>query len=348
MKLFLSAFLLFSFFIHPFCQSNTWATSPVKSIEIYFDFGKHELLSDADSVLSSLLKYCQPKEEYLVKITAHTDSIGTVANNEALSRRRANAVIAYLKNKGVQESAITVSTFGETKPAAPNASDSGRQMNRRATVEVFKSQPVGTIEGTVLNEKTGEPILANVVLHTKDNRDTLKTDEKGYFKKTYLVGTIVGIDAYAKCFFMKSDMVKAEKEAKIVKLPLKPAVTGEAMDIDKLYFVGNEAVLLEKSKPELPKILQFLQLNPEMKIEIAGHVNHPNLPNVSETSWEYKLSVARAKLVHDYLLENGIPQGRINYKGYGNWEMRFPHARSEEQMALNRRVEIRILEGNCE
>ncbi len=85
-----------------------------------------------------------------------------------------------------------------------------------------------------------------------------------------------------------------------------------------------------------------------LKIEIAGHVNHPNLPPVSETSWEYKLSVARAKLVHDYLLENGIPQNRIIYKGYGNWEMRFPHARTEEQMALNRRVEIRILEGNCE
>jgi outer membrane protein OmpA-like peptidoglycan-associated protein len=53
-------------------------------------------------------------------------------------------------------------------------------------------------------------------------------------------------------------------------------------------------------------------------------------------------------MVYDYLLENDIANERISYQGYGNWEMRFPKAISEEQQALNRRVEIRVLEGGCQ
>jgi flagellar motor protein MotB len=85
-----------------------------------------------------------------------------------------------------------------------------------------------------------------------------------------------------------------------------------------------------------------MQINSTLDIEIAGHVNHPNRPPVVKESWEYKLSEARAKLVYDYLLENGIPAERVSWKGYGNWEMRYPHATSETDMALNRRVEIRV------
>lgn len=346
MKQLLTALALLSFLSAAPAQGLQWAPAPVQSAEVYFEFGKHDLLPAADSVLLSLAKYC--RGNYLVKITAHTDSIGTLANNQALSQRRADAVTAFLESNGVDKNAIQTTVFGETRPIAVNSTDQGRQQNRRATVEVFKAMPVGVVEGTVVNEKTNEPVVADVILHTKDSRDTLRTDDKGYFKKLYPVGVVVGIDAYAKCFFLKSDMVKATAESNPVRLPLKPATSGEAMDINNLYYVGNQAQLLEESKPELPKILRFLQLNPDMKIEIAGHVNLPNRPDVSKDSWEYRLSVARAKMVHDYLLENGVDAGRITFKGYGNWEMRFPKAISEEQQALNRRVEIRILEGGCQ
>ena len=347
MKL-LPAFLLpFLLTVELKSQTADLAPSPIKSVEIHFDFGKHDLLPEADSTLASLLKYCRPKGSFKVRITAHTDSIGTLSNNEALSQRRAGAVADFLKENGVDPASISMATFGETKPAASNGTDKGRYLNRRATVEVFKSLPVGMVEGTVVDVKTGSPVMAEVVLHTKETRDTLQTDEKGYFKKTYPVGTVVGIDVFARCYFMKSDMVKALKESEPKKLELKPAVSGEIMDIDNLYFEGNQAVLKNFSKPELSKILQFMQTNPVMKIEIAGHVNLPNRPEVTETSWEYKLSVARAKLVHDYLLENGVAQNRISFKGYGNWEMRYPQAVSEEQQAHNRRVEIRIIEGGC-
>ena len=87
-----------------------------------------------------------------------------------------------------------------------------------------------------------------------------------------------------------------------------------------------------------------MQLNDTITIEIAGHINRPNYPPVDKLSWDFKLSEKRAKMVYDYLLENNIPKERISYKGYGNFQMRYPKARSEKEQAQNRRVEIRVIE----
>jgi len=87
-----------------------------------------------------------------------------------------------------------------------------------------------------------------------------------------------------------------------------------------------------------------MELNDSLNIEIAGHINRPNYPPVDKLSSDFKLSVQRAKMVHDYLLENNISADRISFKGYGNFQMRYPKARSEKQQAENRRVEIRIVE----
>jgi outer membrane protein OmpA-like peptidoglycan-associated protein len=48
--------------------------------------------------------------------------------------------------------------------------------------------------------------------------------------------------------------------------------------------------------------------------------------------------------VYDYLIEKKVEASRLTYKGYGNWQMRYPKARSNRDQELNRRVEIRVLE----
>ena len=349
MKIQLTFFLfLFPIFTILHAQAAEEKSQVLQSAEVYFDFGKHDLRPEADSTLLKIARQVSGLENFEIKITAHTDSIGTLENNLALSKRRADAVKNFLAAQGIPAKKFTVSFFGEAQPADVNLTEEGRQHNRRATIEVLQSTPMVTIEGTVVDEKTGQSLIADVVIHTKDSRDSIRTKADGYFKKTFPPGTVVGLDAFAECYFLKSEMLKATPGIKPIKIQLKPALAGEKVDIENLYFVGNQPVLLAESKPELPKILRFMQLSPKMKIEIAGHVNFPNRPPVVEESDEYQLSIARAKMVYNYLLENGIPASRINFKGYGNWEMRFPHAISEEQQALNRRVEIRVMEGGCQ
>lgn len=339
--------IFLSVFTQLLAQSGETNSKVLKTAEVYFDFGMHDRRPETDSTLKILAGLCKGLENFEIKITAHTDSVGTLENNLALSQRRADAVRSFLIENGVPAGNFSISFFGETQPATENSTDEGRQRNRRATIEVLQKTPMVPLEGTVTDEKTGQPLFALVVIHTKETRDSIQTDASGYFKKNFPPGTVVGLDAFAECYFMKSEMVKAVPGLKPVSLLLKPALAGEKVDIENLYYVGGKAILLEKSKPELPKILRFMQLSPRMKIEVAGHVNFPNRPPVGKESFEYKLSVERAKLVYDYLLENGIAADRIRYQGYGNYEMRFPKAILESEQAQNRRVEIRVLEDGC-
>jgi len=347
MKVFLSSLFLVLFSSCFLAAQTMTATKAAKTTEVYFDFGKHDLRPAADSLLAQLVAFTKGKPDFTIRITAHTDSIGSLRNNEALSQRRAQSVKAFLMENGIPEDRISFAYFGEKTPAAINDSEEGRQRNRRATVEVLLAVPLVTIEGQVTDEKTGLPLVADVIIRSKDFSDSLRTDVDGRFKANLPAGTVVGVDAFAKCYFMKSQMVKAEKATRPVVMPLRPAKTGAIVDIDNLYFVGNEPVLLEKSKPELPKILRFMQANPTMKIEIAGHINRPNAPPCSKTSADWLLSENRAKVVYNYLIENGIPTERISWKGYGNHEMVLPWAINEVDQAKNRRVELRVLEG-CE
>ena len=284
-------------------------------------------------------------EDLYIHITAHTDAIGTNENNQILSNNRGNVVKNFLLEKGWLEDRIQVNEYGEEQPVAENDTDDGRQKNRRATIDVFRKEVFVTIKGLVKDKETGKGLCAKIVLKGKDLLDSTRTDSLGRFSLDIPNDKVVGVDVFSKGYFYENKMFKA-KAGKMppLEIELPPAKAGEIADIKDLFYVGNQAVLLKKSEPVLPKILTFMQLNPNMKIEIAGHVNVPNRPAVSKESWEFNLSVDRAKLVYDYLIENGIEANRISYKGYGNYEMRFPRAISEEHQAQNRRVEIRVLE----
>ncbi|WP_139161957.1 OmpA family protein, partial [Acinetobacter baumannii] len=61
--------------------------------------------------------------------TGHTDSIGAEAYNQKLSERRANAVKAYLVNKGVPADRIYTEGKGEAQPVASNKTREGRAQN---------------------------------------------------------------------------------------------------------------------------------------------------------------------------------------------------------------------------
>ncbi len=341
--LLLIMFLLVS--INLSAQKSADSLSLLKSFAIHFDFGKYDIRPDADSVLRQVVEYCRQYKRLSLQITAHTDSIGTNKNNLTLSVNRAKAVKAFLSEKGMPADNFSISVFGEARPLADNTSEEGRQRNRRATIKVFQKRELTTLEGIVLNKDTGKGIVANIIVRTKQSRDSLMTDSSGFFRQKVPVGAVVGVDVYAKGFFLETQMLKAvPSPMKPLKIEMKPAREGEVVDIKNLYFVGNQEVLLKRSEPALPKILKFMQINDSLKIEIAGHINFPNRPPVTKLSWEYRLSVRRAKFVYDYLIKNGISPERLTFKGYGNWEMRNPKATSSKEQELNRRVEIRILE----
>jgi outer membrane protein OmpA-like peptidoglycan-associated protein len=347
MKIILLSFTLLFCSVYLFSQTDSIEENAIYSAEVYFDFGKDAIRTDADSILNEVVQFCKNAAPIFIKITAHTDDVGNNENNFKLSERRAEAVQKYLTEKEIQADSLTIAVFGENQPVASNNTDDGRQQNRRATIEVIQLRKMMPFNGKIIDKETGEGIEAEIVVRGKNYRDSTSSDELGQFESTAPLNEVIGIDVWAKGYFLETKMLKATPDAVAdLDIALPQVKDGEKVDIENLYFVGNEAILLEKSEPELPKILKFMQINEGIKIEIAGHVNLPNNPPVSTTSWEYGLSVRRALLVYKYLLKNGIPEDRISYKGYGNWEMRFPKTFSWKEQQANRRVEIRVLEVN--
>ncbi|MDH4108474.1 MAG: OmpA family protein [Gammaproteobacteria bacterium] len=85
-------------------------------------------------VLTSVSKVLKEFDKTVVEVAGHTDSTGSDQYNQALSERRAASVSQYLKNQGVDERRMLTIGLGETMPVADNATDSGRQANRRVEI----------------------------------------------------------------------------------------------------------------------------------------------------------------------------------------------------------------------
>jgi len=94
-----------------------------------------ESKKNLDNLASSLSNFGDSK----LLLVGHTDSQGTDDYNLALSRRRAEAVGAYLESRGVSATRVETSGRGETEPVATNDSDSGRQQNRRVEAAIYAS-----------------------------------------------------------------------------------------------------------------------------------------------------------------------------------------------------------------
>jgi outer membrane protein OmpA-like peptidoglycan-associated protein len=121
---------------------------------------------------------------------------------------------------------------------------------------------------------------------------------------------------------------------------------GESMSIEGLSFIPGEHYLLRESAVPLRKLLETLLKNPNIKIEIQGHVccTKNKEDGLDLSTGEKKLSENRAKFIYDYLVGKGISANRLRYKGYGRTMPKAPEERNEAEEQMNRRVEIKILE----
>ncbi|MCX7955089.1 MAG: OmpA family protein [Bacteroidales bacterium] len=105
-----------------------------------------------------------------------------------------------------------------------------------------------------------------------------------------------------------------------------------------VYFETGKSTLLPESFPALNTLYEALKAKPTLKIEIAGHTD-----NVGKYEDNLILSQNRANAVKQYLIAKGIKPDRLIAKGYADTQ---PIADNEtpEGRAMNRRVEIRIIE----
>lgn len=113
--------------------------------EVSFDFDSAAIKHGFKSTLDKLADVIQKYDKTIIHVVGHTDSVGSDAYNQRLSERRARAVGDYLASRGVNASRVQTEGRGEREPRATNATEAGRQLNRR--VEIYLKPVVEGEEG---------------------------------------------------------------------------------------------------------------------------------------------------------------------------------------------------------
>jgi outer membrane protein OmpA-like peptidoglycan-associated protein len=237
--------------------------------------------------------------------------------------------------------------------------------------EITTTKP--TIESTAL---TGNNLLKATVT-VKDEYATTKNVDAQLIIKDELTGNSINIDFKTKNTF--DLMIEKGKAYKVECLAmgykrfnhsivisdylndslsfdvfLRPLKKGETFVMKSIYFYPNTYALKSKSKQEIDYLLNYLNNNPEVKIEISGHTNGDNKIHKNRAykdkgeEWNFegsskKLSDYRAATIKAKLIEKGIDANRIETTGYGGAKMIIENAKTLEEIEQNVRVEVQIL-----
>jgi outer membrane protein OmpA-like peptidoglycan-associated protein len=208
------------------------------------------------------------------------------------------------------------------------------------------SELVLFLAGKIIDADSGEPVMAKIDVIDKNTNEVVATtassDVDGSYrvrlpaKKTYM------IDLKATGFLSDTKRIDVPenwpKDVYTLNLELIKVKVGKKVVLKNILFETGKAILTPGSSAELDRLLNIMKDNPLMKIEISGHTDKTGSEPVN-----FKLSENRAKAVVDYLVRKGIPQSRMEFRGYGSLQPVADNSTSQGR-AKNRRVEFKILE----
>ena len=208
-----------------------------------------------------------------------------------------------------------------------------------STVDLIYNEDLPKYSLLIRDRASGEPVVSKIFLlgssdltgtyfasHLKINLKQkiksggIKVEAPGYFPVEYIDRSIPINDSYIDTIYLQKFEV------------------GTLSKLEKLYFNAGLAEITEESYPQLNSLRDLMVLNPNISIEIHGHVN------LDENSAKkaQKLSKQRAIMVKKYLVDNGIAPERLYPVGFGSTKPVYAKPQDENQKEANRRVEILI------
>ena len=116
------------------------------------------------------------------------------------------------------------------------------------------------------------------------------------------------------------------------------AKVGDKLVLKNLHFYNRSGIFVPESRPILEELLKIMLANPNLKIEIQGHICCQKGTDVEDTA------KVRALAVYNYLINNGINKNRLSYKSFGSTKpIHTIPENNEDERNENRRVEIQIV-----
>jgi outer membrane protein OmpA-like peptidoglycan-associated protein len=105
---------------------------------IYYDFDKDGIIKDGHRELDRLIIIAIKNPHLKFEITSHTDERGSTEYNQALSERRLNTVLDYVRRKGMDAARLITNAIGKSDPLIVNAqTEAEHALNRRTTIRLY-------------------------------------------------------------------------------------------------------------------------------------------------------------------------------------------------------------------
>lgn len=225
---------------------------------------------------------------------------------------------------------------------------SGIPMGRLYEVQIPEDKQVkyksNYVKGIVKDKKTGKELKAKIELFDINKNAIVSLVNSDSISGAYLIVLTQGSEyalyvnkkgyLFQSLSFNYSDIVNFEPL--VINIDLEPATKGSVSVLKNIFFDVDKFDLKEKSLTELEKVVQFLQENPQVRVEISGHTD-----NTGNSQYNQQLSEKRAKSVFSYLIQKGVNSQRLSSKGFGSTK---PIASNdlEDGRQQNRRIEFTI------
>lgn len=122
----------------------TGAMAYTVNSDLMFQSGSWRMTSEGQRIIGQYASQLAPTQRSKVIVTGYTDDrpVGAelrkqgVTSNQALSQKRADAVMQYMISQGVKPDMVEARGMGESNPVASNSTSQGRSQNRRVEISV--------------------------------------------------------------------------------------------------------------------------------------------------------------------------------------------------------------------
>ena len=202
------------------------------------------------------------------------------------------------------------------------------------------------LTGTIRDQRSKQPIESQIELFDIRSGKMISKVKSDAIDGTYMVvlteGREYGVYVKKVGYVLENLSFNYEEresmEPKVLDIYLKPIESGQTTVLNNIFFAFDSYKLDQKSQTELREVYNFLKENKGVRIQIGGHTD-----NTGSNRYNIELSENRARTVYDFLIDNGVPNRLMEFKGYGSSKPRKPND-SEQNRHLNRRIEFMIID----
>ena len=252
--------------------------------------------------------------------------------------------LGYPINTHRDEIGFSINAHGDKAYLSTDRSeeDEGHRLIYEVTLpDSDRPSEMRVLQGTITDINSHQGLQAIIeVFDSADGKPiftTVSDKQTGQYTAIFPKGKTTGLHVNKSGYLLHSEKRLDTPEDQPHDIALKPISKGSSVVLENIYFaVDSYEIDFEASKTDLKKILDLLQLNPQLRIEIGGHTDADG-----SEAYNQQLSLNRSNSLKSYLTEQGIDAERITTVGYGSTRPIADNT-TDEGRARNRRIEITI------